>query len=134
MHNQSKIIIESDNRKHTICITTISPSEFDITVSILSEEEEGKLVLFNFTDYGQIIKSFRVATGIGHDKFIEDDNEFGWDMFDGVMHLAVGPLHQESYKKLLPANIARLYVWRFWDDARDKMRRLKRPRLVCSNS
>ncbi len=134
MHNQSKIIIESDNRKHTIRITTISSSDFNIYFNILSEGEEGKQVLFNFTDYGQTIKSFRVTTGRGHDKFIEDDNEFGWDMFDGVMHLAVGPLHQESYKKLLPANIARLYVWRFWDDARDKMKRLKRRGRVCNSA
>ena len=134
MHNQNKIIIESDNLKHTIRITTISPSDFDIYFNMLSEEEGGKNVLFNFTDYGQTIKSFRVTTGRDHDKFIEDDNEFGWDMFDSVMHLAVGPLHHGNYKKLLPANIARLYVWRFWDDARDKMKRFKRRRVVCNNS
>ena len=130
MHNQNKIIIQTDNRKHSIRITTISPSEFDIYFKSVAELEEGKHVLFNFTDHGQTIKSFRVKIGGDHDEFIENDNEFGWDMFDSMMCLVVGPLHEQNYKKVLPANIARLYVWRFWDDAREKLKRPKRRKEV----
>ncbi|MAA53828.1 MAG: hypothetical protein CMK43_01400, partial [Porticoccaceae bacterium] len=110
--------------------STISPSEFDIYFNSAAELEEGKHVLFNFTDHGQTIKSFRVKIGGDHDEFIENDNEFGWDMFDSMMCLVVGPLHEQNYKKVLPANIARLYVWRFWDDAREKLKRPKRRKVV----
>lgn len=133
MHNQNKIIIQTENWAHSIRITTISPSDFDIYFNSVAELEEGKHVLFNFTDYGQTIKSFRVKIGGDHDEFIENDNEFGWDMFDSMMCLVVGPLHEQNYKKVLPANIARLYVWRFWDDARKKLKRLKRRKVVPNN-
>ena len=133
MHNQNKIIIQTDNRRHSIRITTISPSDFDIYFKSVAELEEEKHILFNFTDHGQTIKSFRVKIGGDHDEFIESDNEFGWDMFDSMMCLVVGPLHEQNYKKVLPANIARLYVWRFWDDAREKLKRPKRRKVVPNN-
>ena len=125
MRKHSEIIINWGNSKYNISVTTISPSEFQIFFSMVTEQEEEKHVIFNFTDYGQVIKSFRITTGRDHDELIKDDNEFGWDMFDSVMCMAVGPLKDRNYKNILPANIARLYVWRFWDDARDNMRRFK---------
>ena len=92
---------------------------------MVSEEQEEKQVIFNFTDYGQVIKSFRISAGRYHEELIEEDNEFGWDMFDSVMFMAVGPLKDKNYRNILPANIARLYVWRIWDDARDDLRRFR---------
>ncbi len=134
MYNQDKIVIKSDNRKHTIRIINISPSNFDLYFEIFSADEEQKHVLFNFTDYGQAIKSFRVTLEGDRSELIECENDFGWDMFDGVMCLAVGPLHEKNYKNILPASIARLYVWRFWDDARDKLKRPNRRRQVSDSS
>ena len=125
MRKQSEIIINRGHSKYKIYVTTISPSEFQIFFNMVSEEQEEKHVIFNFTDYGQVIKSFRIAAGRDSDELIEEDNEFGWDMFDSVMFMAVGPLKDKNYRHILPANIARLYVWRFWDDARDNVSRYR---------
>ena len=120
MKDKTKITIEKMKCEHHIEVTHISPSDFDIRIDNIEKMRDRDIhITWNFTDYGQTIKSYRVERPYeNHDEYC-DDNIAGWEVFDTLSFWIFGPPHEGRYK-VMPASIARLCLWRFWANAEEK--------------